>query len=484
MIGKSTGIILKSGGVAFLIFTFLCIEYIERTFPDFSSSVLREISAVCHDRGTQWIVFLCFGIYFVSFLFFGSYATSAIFWRAANPNLWLVGVFLISTIRYAIDYLPSTQALILMGGMALGQGTALLVIFERKSEQLECRAGFEILVVFWLIFLLMLASSWNFNSSQPFEYHHYARWSGYWDTPNIAGLLMGTGVILAAGQIIRGLMPDAQSRTSEAGSWKFGMGVRLKWIFTALYLVAAILLGRGLLHSYSRGAWIAAICGLSHLIYHGVKSPTFKARNVSCVLGSAQFINWARRNSQILSVIGLSVIVLAFWQFRHLKHEVITSRVISALNVNDFSWRNRIVAWEGALQITAEHPWLGAGWNQPESFYNRYYLPPTVDEGAAIEMNDYLMLGALLGIPALVCFGMYIWFSLSPELGVEGLGQPKKLNGEPDWRQTTCRAGAIVLAVGFWFDGGLFKLATASVFWILLELGRRGFVASSLKSLA
>jgi hypothetical protein len=28
------------------------------------------------------------------------------------------------------------------------------------------------------------------------------------------------------------------------------------------------------------------------------------------------------------------------------------------------------------------------------------------------------------------------------------------------------------LAVGFWFDGGLFKLATASLFWILLELGR------------
>ena len=32
----------------------------------------------------------------------------------------------------------------------------------------------------------------------------------------------------------------------------------------------------------------------------------------------------------------------------------------------------------------------------------------------------------------------------------------------------------IVLFVGFWFDGGLFKLATAATFWILLELGRAG----------
>jgi hypothetical protein len=35
---------------------------------------------------------------------------------------------------------------------------------------------------------------------------------------------------------------------------------------------------------------------------------------------------------------------------------------------------------------------------------------------------------------------------------------------------TICRAGAVVLLVGFWFDGGLFKLSVAPVFWALLEL--------------
>jgi hypothetical protein len=38
--------------------------------------------------------------------------------------------------------------------------------------------------------------------------------------------------------------------------------------------------------------------------------------------------------------------------------------------------------------------------------------------------------------------------------------------------QIACRAGALTLLVAFWFDGGLFKLATAAVFWVLLELGR------------
>jgi hypothetical protein len=37
-----------------------------------------------------------------------------------------------------------------------------------------------------------------------------------------------------------------------------------------------------------------------------------------------------------------------------------------------------------------------------------------------------------------------------------------------------CHAGAIVLLIGFWFDGGLFKLPTAATFWILLELGNVG----------
>ena len=35
-----------------------------------------------------------------------------------------------------------------------------------------------------------------------------------------------------------------------------------------------------------------------------------------------------------------------------------------------------------------------------------------------------------------------------------------------------CRAGALVLLVAFWFDGGLFTLATAAVFWVLLELSQ------------
>jgi hypothetical protein len=67
------------------------------------------------------------------------------------------------------------------------------------------------------------------------------------------------------------------------------------------------------------------------------------------------------------------------------------------------------------------------------------------------------MLGTELGLPALLCFIAYVYLKFKPKAA--------------DPTQVACRAGVLVLLVAFWFDGGLFTLATASVFWILLELG-------------
>jgi hypothetical protein len=150
-----------------------------------------------------------------------------------------------------------------------------------------------------------------------------------------------------------------------------------------------------------------------------------------------------------------------------------------------------------------DHP-LGVGWNQAIGVYEKNYSPPK-NGAAAITTNDYLMLGATLGVPALFCFGMYLWLTLVREgagRGARGaVSQGQKAEGgksgkreagtnerggeevdqslltsaatglNRDFFSATCHAGAMVLLVGFWFDGGLFKLPTAATFWILLELG-------------
>ena len=110
-----------------------------------------------------------------------------------------------------------------------------------------------------------------------------------------------------------------------------------------------------------------------------------------------------------------------------------------------------------------------------------------------MQMNDYLMLGSTLGVPALLCFLMYVGLCLTRPMEDRGRrtedGPPSNNHGPRTtdhgppctdhriliadcWLKAVCRAGAVVLLVGFWFDGGLFKLATAAPFWILLELGR------------
>jgi hypothetical protein len=208
----------------------------------------------------------------------------------------------------------------------------------------------------------------------------------------------------------------------------------------------------------------------------------------------------------------VSLAVLAFWQFRHTEVTTVR-RAFSVGNVNDFSWRNRVAAWVGALQMMAERPLTGQGWNQVEPVYDQFYRPSHVHEGMAIQLNDYLTLGAAVGIPALACLLAYVGLSLSARgegrgAKSEGGGQRaedgqdavRTVNTAPEGRmpeggniehptlnfehrtetghgassdfRSACHSGALVLLVAFWFDGGLFRLATATVFWLLLEAGR------------
>jgi O-antigen ligase len=230
-------------------------------------------------------------------------------------------------------------------------------------------------------------------------------------------------------------------------------------------MIATLFMARGLVHSYSRGAWLATVCGGVYLIWQWIGWQLHE-RGAS---GKAPVPFISRFTSQWLPllVVLLSVVVVLFWQFRQTEWHP-AQRAISAVNPADFSWRNRVTAWEGDLQIMAERPWFGEGWNQPEQLYQHYYLPSRLTESAAITMNDHLLLGATLGVPALFCIGMYFWLSLSRKPA-----SPSSILHSPSSMllSATCRAGAIVLLVGFWFDGGLFSLPTAATFWILLELG-------------
>jgi len=141
---------------------------------------------------------------------------------------------------------------------------------------------------------------------------------------------------------------------------------------------------------------------------------------------------------------------------------VILRRVASIGNPNDFSWRNRVASWEGALQMMADKPMLGHGWGRAEAMYDSFYKPAKLDTGAAIQMNDYLILGASLGIPALAAFVLLLLLLITGTLTEIAASDDSQM------LRYTFAAAALALAIAFWFDGGLFKLSTGVVFWILL----------------
>ena len=188
--------------------------------------------------------------------------------------------------------------------------------------------------------------------------------------------------------------------------------------------------------SYSRGAWLATIIGLLYLVRcYG----RLKLRLVLPV---------------IFVVAG---VVCFFWRATPDNFPWYVKRMDLARP----SAQHRVASWKAGFEIMRDHP-LGVGWNNAVTMYDEHYYPP--DGGAAaLTMNSYLMLGTQLGITALLCFISYCALCLRGKC---------RMDCEEGIIQAACRAGAVLFLVAFWFDGGLFDLPTAAVFWILLGSGK------------
>jgi O-antigen ligase len=205
------------------------------------------------------------------------------------------------------------------------------------------------------------------------------------------------------------------------------------------------MMGVGLLFSYSRGAWVGTTGGLLYLAKAYGK---FKWRFVLAGILVVAVVGWFFWNTPRT----------APWYFQR-------------LDFSRGSVQHRVATWRGAFQMMRDYP-FGAGWNRAVDIYQKNYSRPENGAGAIIT-NDYLMLGTQLGLPALLCFVAYVGLALKGERRKEKAETLQQIGNRKSeiGNKMACRAGALAMLVAFWFNGGLFKLATAAVFWILLELG-------------
>jgi hypothetical protein len=408
--------------------------------------------------------------------------------RLGNPDIWLIGLLICAVVPRSagrLSSLGSLEVLMLLVGVAFGKGARSWALSERGFRQ-TCTGG--VWTPFLLVVLLMVASFWGSDTDTALQYRGHSRLAGPWKNPNTFGVLMALGTVLALGHLLlgRGFGTRRGFETDESGCGRLaqqhggGTGRRNtgpcshplevgRWAWTTFFLGAAGVMSVRMLQSCSRAAWFGLALGLAYLAEEASRQAYLLPARSSDLRGRA--VRWLGRNG-IPATAALGAALLAgCWTFRNAE-SFFVQRALSVVNVNDFSWRNRAAGWEAAVLMMADRPLFGFGCRQAESACDQYYRVARVGDLTALQTNDYSLLGTALGLPALAFFLGYIGTSLSPKAKVHPPSAVLLWRTGSPMSATVCRAGAVVLLVGFWFNGGLFKLATGATFWILLELGR------------
>jgi O-Antigen ligase len=259
-------------------------------------------------------------------------------------------------------------------------------------------------------------------------YHGQVRWSGRWGTPNVAAAFIATATILLCG-----IACALHQRLSGRPRWQIALAVI---VFPAMAAGCYFLAG-----TYSRGGWFAAVIGIAVLLF-GMRSPR-------------------------LYTIGLAVL----FAIAIATHPAGLNRAASTTLVSqDKSAHHRLLVWQGALQMMAEHPWRGVGPGQFGKTFAKDYQLPTHTQEYTTAINDFLTLGAERGIPMLalvssIASGL-ILFAL--KIGIK----------ERNSFLTGCAAAILCYLVCCWFSSIAFHrntsyLALASAAGIIIGVGFR-----------
>lgn len=381
---------------------------------------------------------------------------------------------------FGID--QSTNVLVFLLGIVFGQFVEALV-----PRNTKIRLSFGQLNLITLLVILSLASLAANNWAYQFKYRGEIRATGLWVNPNTFGLLMGVGLVFALAALIQAVkfaleglhyLPSAGANGLQSGERKFEKSRIALLVGVCALGAAAIILAIGLFRSYSRGAWLSTLVGGAFIVS---TIPRLIIRHPVCWFGF-KYVNlaWLRREKWIITIAGCSIIALILAYQPYMNHKF-ARRATSVVNANDFSSRNRLIACESGLQIMADHPIAGVGWHGVRSQFEYFYAPFITTDSWSIILNDYLTIGMAIGIPALTSFIVLMLVSWNGtarhkwlELRKPHLPPNQKAtyhNNRRQLNQQEVYCGAlIVLLVGFWFDGGLFKLALAIPFWLFLEL--------------
>ena len=414
---------------------------------------LREVRVTVTDLDTQWLVTLTLGLYVLVFYLWST--GWRVGWRERWRSgwTWLAFCLGVSAVSYVWSYGRGDHGVAYvawLGGVVLGWGMVLWA----SGGAGAVRPGRALYLMGLLMGWLVLLATVEPGGGRSYRYREVERWSGFWGHPNDAGLLMALAVVLAVGWLwawpayARWRLREAGREGSSSALWKW---VAWGWSYG---LVVLGICGAGWWKSYSRGAWLSAGVGAVVLL---VRLPRAERSRRE----AARLAGWA-------VALGLVLFGLGYWDLRDSEAPWVR-RIYSVVNAEDFSWRNRVAGWESALRMSADRPLLGWGWVSASSVERAFYAHDGPAELGAVGLNEYLELAVHGGWPCLALLLVaVVWFWSGSVQGRDCVA----VEGEVLRRVAgLAMAGATVLLVGFWFNGGLESLRAGTWLWMLLGLG-------------
>lgn len=362
-------------------------------------------------------------------------------------NLLLLGILIWVLATYILQYRQAasrTDALVLLCCLLLNQGLIWMLAERGEDVAMQVRRSFVTLFIVigcFCLFLSPLNSNPNVIRGGQFMYHSQARWTGIWQNPNIFGLLMAVVFVLSAGRLWRRL----QKR--DEGHW-------LPYLLPSVIAIICVM------KSYSRGAWVGTLCGAAFLFWHDWAGNAWTNNDLP------PQNNDRKKKLFLFGIAGLVLgflLVLAF-KTAEQKQIPIVQRMVSAFGQRDFSSQNRLASYQDGINMLTDRPFAGFGWENVIRVHTALYLQSGLSTGEAIKLNDFLMLALRLGLPMFSVFLLFLWVWFSA--GRRQNPMPKKF--DQDIR--LCRSATLMLAVGFLFMDGLFRLACGGAFWLFLTL--------------
>ena len=216
----------------------------------------------------------------------------------------------------------------------------------------------------------MLSVNTTGRDYSTYLYKGQLRWQGPWGTPNIAAAFLATLLLVTCGfgaALHRTV--GAMVRTKHSSSVKRKALTIFQWL-ASCGIIGAMAFGCFfLVNTYSRGGWLGLAGGVLVLLF-GIRNPRFFPIALAVLFG----------------------IALAL-------HPAGIDRAASTGAVaEDKSISNRLLVWQGALQMMAEHPLSGVGTGKFGEVFMRDYQLPTHTQTYSTAINDFLTVGTERGL--------------------------------------------------------------------------------------